>query len=145
MTARLKGRRREVGRFLHRLSEWAGERRDVIGVALVGSYARNQPRMGSDVDVVMLVVDPVPYTLDVSWFWPVQPRAELIRSATWGALLERRFRLPSGLHVEMGIVRPDWARVPLDPGTRRVLADGHRILIDRHEILSRATETLTQK
>ena len=101
--------------------------------------------MGSDVDVVMLVADPAPYTLDESWFCSVQPRAELIRSATWGALLEWRFGLPSGLRVEMDIVRPDWARVPLDPGTRRVLADGHRILVDRHGIVSSATETLTQK
>lgn len=142
MTARLKGRRREVGRLLQRLSEWALERGDIIGVALVGSYARDQPRLGSDVDIVMLVADPAPYTVDESWFCSVRPGAELIRSATWGVLAERRFRLPSGLHVEMGIVGRDWARVPLDPGTRRVLSDGHRLLIDPHGTLSRATRAL---
>ena len=98
--------------------------------------------MGSDVDIVMLVADPASYAVDVSWFCSVQPGAELIRSAMWGALVERRFRLPSGLHVEIGVVRPDWAHVPLDPGTRRVLIDGHRLLIDPHRILSRAIEAL---
>ena len=37
---------------------------------------------------------------------------------------ERRVRLPTGLDVEFGITSPSWAGLPLDQGTRRVLADG---------------------
>jgi hypothetical protein len=32
--------------------------------------------------------------------------------------------------VELGFAPSSWATVPLDPGTRRVLADGHRVIYD---------------
>ena len=37
-------------------------------------------------------------------------------------------RLRSGLYVESSCVPLSWAAVPLDAGTRRVLADGDRII-----------------
>ncbi len=40
--------------------------------------------------------------------------------------------------LEIGFARPAWAKVdPLDPGTRRVVADGCRILHDPDRLLSR--------
>jgi len=56
------------------------------------------------------------------------PGSRLIRSRTWGPVRERRFRLASGLIVELGIAPSSWAEIPLDAGTRRVLRDGHRVL-----------------
>lgn len=37
---------------------------------------------------------------------------------------------PDKLQVELGIVGPGWASLPLEPGTERVLRDGCRILYD---------------
>ncbi len=38
--------------------EWAKAKQQIRGVALVGSYARNQARPGSDIDLVLLTEDP---------------------------------------------------------------------------------------
>ncbi|MFB9907747.1 hypothetical protein [Allokutzneria oryzae] len=39
--------------------------------------------------------------------------------------------MSTGLEVEIGVGRPDWARTdPVGPGTRRVVTDGARVLHD---------------
>jgi hypothetical protein len=50
--------------------------------------------------------------------------------------------LRSGLQVELGLVPPHWAALPLDPGTAKVLRDGCKILYDREGILREALATL---
>jgi len=44
-----------------------------------------------------------------------------------------------GLEVEFGLCAEEWAALPPDPGTRRVLEDGFRILSDREGLLKRLT------
>lgn len=129
MTSRLKGRRREVAQLRTDLAAWAESRHDVHGVAMVGSYARDAERMASDVDIVILGEDPDALD-DASWFRRLRPSAHLLREMDWGPVRERRFRLQSGLVVELGIAPLSWASVPLDTGTLRVLSDGHEIIYD---------------
>ncbi|WP_432499144.1 nucleotidyltransferase domain-containing protein [Kineococcus gypseus] len=141
MSARLKGRRRQVQRLLSDLTGWA-QRTDVHAAVLVGSYARGHERMASDVDVVLLLPDAQAHHAASGWFAQLRPGARLVRSALWGPVREQRYRLRCGLLVEIGLAPLNWADVPLDPGTRRVLADGHRILHDPYGTLSRAAEAL---
>ncbi|WP_200903386.1 nucleotidyltransferase domain-containing protein [Arthrobacter sp. RIT-PI-e] len=129
MPVRLKSRRRAVAHLLEELTEWARADPAVGAAVLVGSYARGAERMSSDVDVVVLGDTPDALE-DAAWFTRLRPGSRLIRSATWGPVRERRFRLRSGLIVELGIAPSSWAEVPLDAGTERVLRDGHRILYD---------------
>ena len=106
--------------LLERAASWASTRGDVAALALVGSWARGAPRADSDVDLVLLTVDPPAYVEHEDWIQVLAPGAELVRTGDWGAIVERRLRLPSGLEVEVGIGRPSWAEVtPVDPGTRR--------------------------
>ena len=142
MSARFKGRRREVERLLLDVTTWARSADDVHALVLVGSYARSQARMGSDVDLTVLSDNAEGYLADDAWFRQLRPGCRLIRSATWGPVQERRYRLTSGLHVEFGFAPLSWARVPLDAGTRRVLGDGHRILHDPHDQLAGAVRDL---
>lgn len=143
MTARLKGRHREVDRVLRAITAWARSRDDVDAVALVGSYARGTTGMASDVDLVVLTHAFAQLAAEPEWFRPLRPGSRLIRSAVWGPLLERRYPTPSGLHVEVGLASPAWAELPLDAGTRWVLGDGHRILYDDNGLLTRAGNSLT--
>jgi len=136
--ATLDDRRREVDRLLPDLAAWARSHDEVDAVALVGSYARGAARASSDVDVVVLSAAHAVLADDLAWFRRVRPGSALLRSATWGPVLERRFRLTSGLVVELGLAPPAWADLPLDAGTRRVLRDGYRILHDPRGLLRRA-------
>ena len=98
--------------------------------------------MASDVDLVVLSDTPGSPE-DARWFEQLRPGARLIRSEVWGPVRERRFRLASGLIVELGIAPSSWADFPLDEGTRRVLSDGHRVLYDTG-LLGRASATVTR-
>ena len=143
MTPRVKGRRRAARQVISDVAAWAKHNEDVRAVALVGSYARGAERMASDVD--LLVLSDTPESLeDAAWFRQLRPGARLIRSEAWGPVCERRFRLASGLIVELGIAPSSWAEVPLDPGTRRVLSDGYRVLFDT-SLLERAGATVTDR
>lgn len=49
----------------------------------------------------------------------------LVKTAEWGALVERRLLLASGIEIEFGFVAPSWASTaPIEPGTLRVVANG---------------------
>ncbi|GAA2503303.1 hypothetical protein GCM10023100_11040 [Actinocorallia cavernae] len=144
----------EVREFLDRLTRWAGTHEDVVGVLLVGSYARGATRPDSDVDVVLLTADPAPYLTDATEPDAAQPDAfesegtwtgwadelglgRLVRTRAWGPITERRYTLVPGLEVEFGIGGPGWARTdPVDPGTRRVVAEGARTLYDPRRVLA---------
>ncbi|MEU2309324.1 nucleotidyltransferase domain-containing protein [Streptomyces misionensis] len=125
----------EVGDFLDRVTRWATRREDVTGLLLVGSYARGAARPDSDVDLVLLTTDPAHYFAD-AWAGELA-LGDAVRTRAWGPVTERRYALPSGLEIEFGIGTPDWARTdPVDPGTRRVVADGARVLHDPGGVLA---------
>ncbi|SBV25121.1 Nucleotidyltransferase domain-containing protein [Micromonospora krabiensis] len=110
------------------VAAWAVERADVGGVVLVGSWARDAARPDSDVDIVVLT-DNQGYARVSVWTELLDGR--LVRSARWGPVREIRVRRTSGLDVEVGVAPVSWADTdPVDPGTRRVVSDGHRLLHD---------------
>lgn len=132
-------RHTRVQRVVRRVASWARQQGDIVGVALVGSWARGQAHMGSDVDLVVLTDDKERYITDDSWVPDaVGEAAQLVRTDDWGPLTERRVVLLSGLEVEFGFVSPSWASVdPVDPGTARVVGDGCSLLVDPEGTLAR--------
>ena len=49
-----------------------------------------------------------------------------------GPVQSRRVRYENGIEVEFGITMDEWPNTaPIDEGSRRVMADGHRILNDK--------------
>ena len=111
---------------------WALDRPAVRAVALAGSWARGRPRAATDVDLVVLADDE---PLDVADAQPAD--AVDLGSRRWGPLHERRFRLTSGLEVDMGLAPLSWAAVPVDDGTALVVGDGFRVLWDPDGLLTR--------
>ena len=98
----------------------------------VGSWARKNARMDSDVDLVILTDGKERYLADWSWVLDAvgQP-AGILRTQDWGPLTERRIVLPSGLEIEFGFAGRGWALAhPVEAGTARVLRDGCSPLFD---------------
>ncbi len=88
-------------------------------------------------DVVLLTDEPARYTDAEEWV-DALGGVGLVRTQSWGAITERRFALPSGLEVEVGVGRPSWARIaPLDKGTRSVVTGGMRVLYDPDRLLAK--------
>lgn len=134
--APLPTRHREVDAFLDLLAGWAKRQADVVAVAIVGSWARGDARMDSDLDVILLTEAPERYVESDAWIRDLGAR-ELLRTQAWGVITERRIALPSGLEIEVGIGRPSWAAVdPVDPGTDGVVRGGMRIVHDPRGLLA---------
>jgi Nucleotidyltransferase domain. len=126
----------QVEIFLDKFVNWASFQPDILGIALVGSYARNAATESSDVDLVILVTDPQSYLQDQTW---VRQFGEPTRLQTevYGSLTSIRAWYPDGGEIEYGFTDETWAAVPLDEGTRQVIAGGMRVLFEREPILSR--------
>jgi uncharacterized protein len=111
-------------------------RADIRGVALIGSRATWKSRAHSDIDLVLLTTDPGGFRSDLSWVgaidWLDLATADLRWSdEDYGVVWSRRISLGPGLEVELSFAPLSWASTaPLDAGTRRVVADGCRILYD---------------
>lgn len=110
------------------VTAWVAEREDVGGVVVVGSWARQAARMDSDIDIVVLTDNPRYAEASV---WKYLLDGEVVRLQQWGPLREVRVRRRSGFVVEIGVVPMSWADTdPVDPGTHRVISDGHSVLHD---------------
>jgi predicted nucleotidyltransferase len=134
-----KERTKEVRELIQRVQGWARSRDDVRALALVGSWVRGTARRDSDVDLVVLTDHPDAFTDDDDWVRAFNGRLE--KTGDWGAIVERRVRLTTGLEVEFGIGQATWASTdPVDAGTRRVVTDGMTILHDPEGLLAKLAE-----
>jgi uncharacterized protein len=92
--------------------------------------------MDSDIDLVLLTSDPAAYVETSDWIQGFV-QGELVATRDWGAITERRIRVPTGLEIEVGVGTSDWAMTdPVDPGTRRVVREGFRMLYDPQGLLA---------
>lgn len=118
MEAPSRQRATQVEELLRRIPTWSAHRPDIRAIALVGSWARGAARQLSDVDLVLLTIDPGHYLLRGEGWIRDLGVGSLIATRLWGAITERRTRLPSGLEVDVGVGLPSWAELsPLDQGT----------------------------
>jgi hypothetical protein len=143
MSARFRARRRVVHDVVARAACWANTQPDVSAMVVVGSYAYGRPRMGSDVDLVIVSTLVDEHLADPAFIATITPGGRVIRREQWGPVHERRVRLRSGLLVEFGLTTPDWVALPLDAGTTRVLTDGCKIVVDDGS-MTRALESISR-
>jgi uncharacterized protein len=109
----------------------------IVGVALVGSWARNAGRPDSDVDLVVLTTRPGLLLDETAWFTIFGDDVQLIRSEDFGLIQERRLLRGDGLEVEVGGGTPEWAGTDApDSGSVRVARDGMRVLYDPEQLLA---------
>jgi uncharacterized protein len=124
----------EIEDVIERITRWAAARKDVLGLLLVGSCARNAARPDSDIDLVLLT-DEITRYADDTWADELN-LGEPTRVRPWGPITERRFLTNTGLEVEINIGSLEWANAaPVDPGTQQVVTDGARILHDPGDTL----------
>ena len=134
----------DVRALLKKLKRWTSAQPDVVGCALVGSYARNAPTAASDIDLIILTTEVEKYLLDRRW---VSLFGEVEEGAVedWGRVRTVRIFYRAGSEVEFNFTAPDWAAIPVDPGTRRVVSDGMQILFDPQEYLKAMQQAVSGK
>lgn len=125
-----------IALFLADFVQWASAQPDILAVALVGSHARNAASATSDIDLVVIARRPEQYLRQTAWihrFGPVQRQ----QVESYGRLTSLRVWYGDEREVEYGLTDERWVALPLDDGTRQVIAGGLRVLFERGPILSR--------
>ena len=125
----------DVHAFLKAFVDWASVRSDVQAMALVGSYARDAAKEDSDIDLVILTDQPMTYLETTKWaesFGAIEKQ----QIEDYGRLTSLRVWYQNGREVEYGFTLPDWAAMPLEAGTQRVIQDGMLVLFERGNLLS---------
>jgi len=101
-------------------------------------------RSDSDIDVIVIVDDPVPYLGTSAWLESFG-HVHSIANEDWGLLQSRRVYYIHGMEVEFGITVRSWAGTePVNPGTKEVVSGGMRILYDRETLLQSLLKKLQQ-
>jgi 2-polyprenyl-6-hydroxyphenyl methylase/3-demethylubiquinone-9 3-methyltransferase len=130
-----------IERFLKDVTRWAESEEGISAVALVGSHARGEAGPGSDIDLIVLSSEAEGLADDTAWVTRFGT-AVSTGLEDYGRVTSVRVHYDSGLEVEFSLSNPDWARLPLDEGTRAVLADGTRVLYDDAGLLSSALQSI---
>jgi len=133
------------------IAAWAADKPTCRAVAIVGSFARGQAKPGSDLDLLILTTSPDRYGSSLEWLAATglaaagyriraAERARYGRAFSWHIELERE-----GL-LELTFADPSWAeRESIDPGTRRVVADGMVIVADKDGLLIALQQQVEQE
>lgn len=128
-----------AGELVKAVTSWAENHVDIVSVALVGSHARGNARLDSDVDLVIQCARPARYLGDLTWISEFGV-AQAVSVEDYGLVQSVRVFYSDGPEVEYGITSPEWVTLPLDEGTRKVLRAGVLVLLDRDGALTRAVE-----
>lgn|SRR3990167_1159023 len=126
----------DIAATLKKVGEWTCQQQDIVAVALVGSYARNQARDDSDIDLVVLTTQPDLYLEHHEWldyFGDVHS----VRKESYGMVTSLHVHYVNGYEVEFGITSPAWANVPTDHDTCSVVAKGLLPIYDPEDLLGR--------
>ena len=113
---------------------WARRRPDILGLAVVGSWAREAARPDSDVDLTLLVNEPQTFRRqdwldEIAWH---EGHVVHWHDADYGAAWSRHLQQSAFGEIELTFCRPSWADTdPVDAGTAEVVSDGCRILFDK--------------
>jgi drug/metabolite transporter (DMT)-like permease len=132
---------RPIENTLHAVIAWAASRPDILGAALIGSWARGEATASSDVDLMFIAVAPDAFRENdwpnqIGWAAPVRVIGS--RDAAYGVVWSRHVQLSGGPEIEFSFADQSWAATnPVAPSTLDVVRGGLRILVDKQRILER--------
>lgn len=135
--------------FLSAFKSWAHTSRRVKGIALVGSWSKEErDHAEADADVVLVVDEPAFFRTHSDWMSEIDWGAAGLSEGRWSecdsaAACSRHFTFGDGAEVEVSFVGEDWASVdPIDPAVRRIAGNGMRVVHDPSGLLNRLLATL---
>ena len=128
-------------------TNWAQQQRCCRALAVAGSWAGDTARPTSDLDLLILTSDLPRWTTQAVW---LSELAQQLGFPCLDARLEvhgvaRSWRAWFGRDVELELTFAElsWANIsPVDPGTRRIVSDGIRSLVDKDGLVRTVSEAI---
>ncbi|QSO54658.1 nucleotidyltransferase domain-containing protein [Alicyclobacillus curvatus] len=130
--------RQAVDSLIESLRRWALNQPDIRGIALVGSFARGNFHAESDVDFVIITSakDKIIQLICEDF---VFDRSIGFQIEEWVILTSLRVYYDGSLEVEYGLVSDEWVHEPLDAGTKEVVLNGFKVVLDKDNIFGAVT------
>ena len=133
----------ETNRLIAVIGALVRSRDEFRALAVCGSWARGNPRPDSDLDLLIVVQDPDLFRRDQKWIRELKLSDVGFRyvgheTTKYGVVWSAHIALEPEAELELTLADENWASVrPMDPGTRRVVMDAFKILIDKDGALER--------
>jgi hypothetical protein len=133
----------QAGGLVDAVRIWLEGRNDLRAFALVGSWARGNPKPSSDLDLIIIASDPEKYRRPGTWLCDIQFATAAFEidhytTGKYGDVWSCHVYLKPDAEVELTFASPGWANAdPPDPGTKFVVADAFRIIVDKDGVLER--------
>lgn len=141
-----------IKEILELIRNWAEERSEILALALVGSYARGEATLESDIDLMVIASDVEFFRHNYDWMhqidWEsINYKIQKWNDAEYGVVWSRHIYLSNlnndlfnnfnnKLKVEISFGLPTWASInPIDSGTFGVVSRSCQIIYDPQSIL----------
>jgi uncharacterized protein len=129
------------------IASWASRRPDILGLALVGSWARGTARRDSDVDLSLLVNEPETFRRE-DWLDEIRWHEGHVvhwHDADYGAAWSRHLQQSAFGEIEFTFCHPSWADTdPVDAGTAEVVSGGCRVLLDKSGLFEKLLSVVSR-
>ena len=131
--------------LLQELKKWAEFQNHINGAAVVGSFARGDFHLNSDVDLVIISMNQEKTIQCIlSEFMPDSIGEH--RLEHWGPFVTSlKIFYSNELEVEYSVATKAWVMEPLDQGTKNVAENGFKILLDKEAVFSSVIKHLNEK
>ena len=121
------------------LVHWAEHQDDIVGIGVVGSYARGEQRRGSDIDLIVVAKQPAVWISNTAWLGHFGEPVEF-STENYGLVQSIRCFYKGGAEVEFGITSLQWCSPPIDAATAHVIRSGMQVIYDPSGCLRRAQD-----
>jgi predicted nucleotidyltransferase len=130
-------------RLINFIASVVGQRSDLRGAAVCGSWARGSARPESDLDILLIARQPEQLRRNQEWICELRFSDAGLRyvdhtTATYGVVWSAHVNLEPEAQLELCIASEAWASVsPIDAGTLQVITGGFKIVVDKDGLLER--------
>ena len=113
-----------------KLKEIGQHTSDIECILVVGSVATGTNTIGSDLDIMIITANKSFLVQDKSFieYFGIVINSNIEYYSAWTSI---RVWYQDENEIEFGMVDPSWSSLPLDSGTRKLLTEGYKIIIDK--------------
>lgn len=138
----------DTNAIVRMVADWAVAREDIRAMALVGSWARGDAHLRSDIDLMLLSDRAAEYRRRRKWLGEISFAGAGYRilsseDASYGVVWSRHLKLMPAAKVELTFAQCSWAKTdPVDLGTRSIVKDACKIIFDKDGTLARLVKAV---
>jgi predicted nucleotidyltransferase len=137
----------EIVPIVSPIVSWSRRRPDILGLAVVGSWARGNARPDSDVDLILLLNEPETFRRQ-AWLDEIMWHEGHVvhwHDADYGVAWSRHLQLSASGEIELTFCHPWWADTdPVDAGTAEVVSGGCRVLLDKSGLFEKLLSVVSR-